>query len=117
MKIRTDYVTNSSSSSFILGFNSKEEIPEKIAAAFPYFWSKEIIQNIVSDIENNITDITAATDLIRENVEYSNLSFHGKLLWQMNWDERRSEEVQRFIQDMVNESVKELEEIPKVQCF
>ena len=109
-KFRTDYVTNSSSSSFILGFNSKEEIPEKIAAGFPCYWSKETIQSVISDVENHITDMTAATDLIRQDVEYSNLRIHGKSLWEMNRVERESEEVQKFIQDVINEHSKELEE-------
>lgn len=110
MKIRTDYVTNSSSSSFILGFNSKEEISEKLMSELPSYWSLATIQSVISDVEEGIATKEAATDLISQDVEYSNICFNGTHLWYMSWDERRSEEVQEFIQEEINERSKELDE-------
>lgn len=110
MKIRTDYVTNSSSSSFILGFNNKEEIQEKITAGMPYYWSEHTIQSVISEVENGITTTEEVMGLIEQSIEYGNSCFHGKPLWRMSWDERRSEDVQEFIQEEVNEACKELSE-------
>lgn len=63
MKIRTDYVTNSSSSSFILAFNSKEEGCEKIS---------ELEKKYGSDyVKRLFEDFVAA-----EPIAYENLLFN-----------------------------------------
>lgn len=63
MKIRTDYVTNSSSSSFILAFNSKEEGCEKIS---------ELERKYGSDyVRRLFEDFVAA-----EPIAYENLLFN-----------------------------------------
>ena len=110
MKLRTDYVTNSSSSSFILGFNSKEEISEKFMSELPSYWSLDTIRRVISDVEEGIATKEAVTNLISQDVEYSNICFNGTPLWYMSWDERRGEEVQEFIQEKINERSKELDE-------
>lgn len=51
MKIRTDFVTNSSSSSFILAFSSEEKVPYELLDGFPADY-KESFGRIWQDIED-----------------------------------------------------------------
>ena len=103
MKIRTDYVTNSSSSSFILGFKNTEEISEVIKNELPSYWSKYTIQDVISDIEDGITTKEKAIELYKDYIYYWDWRFNGKSCWDMTIEERQSQEWLDFVEAKKNE--------------
>ena len=68
MKIRTDFVTNSSSSSFVLGFHDEKNIANELAEAIPSAYM-QYLGTILSDIKQSKT-MTAEEALIGHTIEY-----------------------------------------------
>lgn len=113
MKTRGDFVTNSSSSSFILGFKGEEDI-QSIATELSRYLYEWQVDSVVEDIKNGITSKEAAVELNKDWMWTYDWVFKGKTYWDLDWDVIKSEEYDNFIQECKNklsdELMKELDE-------
>lgn len=110
MKIRTDFVTNSSSSSFILGFNSQDEIHDVITNSLPYYWSRSAIQDVVNDVMDGISSKDEIIQVYRDGLHAYHEPFKGKDWWQLSLEEMESEEYQQFIEGIEDDWTRSFEE-------
>lgn len=111
MKIRKGFVTNSSSSSFILGFKSEESIKEEL--------QKENLEE--EYFEEILRDVTEATKLDREDVlEGYSEEIYYQTLWELEnrldvpygkrFEIRKTKEFQDELNRAITDRVSELEE-------
>ncbi len=121
MKVRTDFVTNSSSSSFIVGFTTEENILQELKDGFPLY--------AISKIGTVIEDVESAERLDKEHVIEKirdNMKYHAQ--WRVEESYRRrtgcsygdamdyartpegEKEVQEYVEQIIKDTLVKMED-------
>jgi len=105
MKIRTDFVTNSSGSNFILGFNSLQEIET---------YRKIVGKRVIEKIKENIVEEEQYKDLCDTYISCLNypwsFNYNGRNYWELSEEEKESPEFQEALNRAAEEIEKDLME-------
>ena len=119
MKIRRDFVTNSSSSSFILGFKSENDIQETLAQEERIYEYFDVVFEDCQEAEKMTMDemLKVAREEMEWNVRFD-IEYYSEKGKSMKWDERYEwtktkefeEMVESEIQKRLNEMKKKAEE-------
>lgn len=115
MKIRTDFVTNSSSSSFVLCFKSKEDILPTLEKEMPRFQSysrdgddDNLAQIVYEDIQNRGEEITNIDEYLSDLREHYEMVVGWDVEDNVPWRERDAYRQTKEFKDIVNEKVEKI---------
>ena len=112
MKIRTDYVTNSSSSSFILGFKSEDDIAKVLADDYCGGYFETIYKDCKEAEKMNMDEMLAtAGEEMEWNVRFD-IEYESEISRKMSWDKRHEWTKTKEFEDMVEKEIhRRLDEI------
>lgn len=109
-KIRNGFVTNSSSSSFILGFKDKDSIAKTLADDNTCGYFETIYHDC---LESEKMDIETMLNNCREDIYWDAFyDLEYKLEKKMNWDEifefTKTDEFKKFVEEETDKRINEL---------
>lgn len=109
MKIRTDFVTNSSSSSFILGFKNRAEIKKILKEEIPDCYSAHR-EELLGEIDRCIHSKEEILSDYKEGIYYSCLwNLEEEVGCRYSYEIREQSWFKEKLQNKINQRVSELE--------